>query len=564
MNAMKISTRLALIAGVLCTLMAALGAYGIHALSRANDAIHTLYEDRTVPAAQIGQIRELLLANQLQVLQAVARPGIAATDQIAQIDANRRLIDKTWAAYMATYLTPEEAVLAATFVKVRAAYLQDALVPMRDALLAGHFDEARELALSVMPQRYAPVHDAAEALLQLQVDVAAAEFRQAGVNFENARLVAAVATVLAILVAALLSGMLSRSIGRALGAEPRDVKRIVDAVSQGDLTQPVTVRDRDDGSVMAGLRTMQENLHAIVSRVRHGADGVATASAQIAAGNVDLSARTEEQASALEETAASMVQLTTTVRQNAENARQAHALAQSASAVAVQGGEVVGDVVRTMKDIDDSSRHIAEIVGAIEGIAFQTNILALNAAVEAARAGEQGRGFAVVATEVRALAKRSSDAAKEIKDLIAANVERVARGSALVGQAGHTMEEIVVRSTRVADLVGEISSASTEQSAGVGHIGEAVVQLDQATQQNAALVEQGAAAAESLRRQAGALHHSVSAFHTDAGEAPLPGLDLDAPRARAAMAQAPACASRATRAAQRPLTLANEGPWQQF
>ena len=296
----------------------------------------------------------------------------------------------------------------------------------------------------------------------------------------------------------------------------RPIERAVRAAEQmaaGDLTVELKCEGRDEtAQLLQALSGMKDNLAAIVGGVRGNADGVATASAQIAQGNQDLSQRTEEQASALEETAASMEELSSTVKQNADNARQANQLALSASGVAVKGGEVVGQVVDTMKGINDSSKKIADIISVIDGIAFQTNILALNAAVEAARAGEQGRGFAVVASEVRNLAGRSAEAAKEIKSLITASVERVEQGTTLVDQAGVTMSEVVASIKRVTDIMGEISAASSEQSAGVAQVGEAVSQMDQATQQNAALVEQSAAAAESLKGQAQQLVQAVAVF----------------------------------------------------
>jgi len=264
---------------------------------------------------------------------------------------------------------------------------------------------------------------------------------------------------------------------------------------------------------------MQAQLSRIVGAVRQSADNISTASNEVAQGNNDLSARTEEQASALEETAASMEELSSTVKQNADNAKQANQLALGASTVAIKGGEVVSQVVTTMKGINDSSKKIADIISVIDGIAFQTNILALNAAVEAARAGEQGRGFAVVASEVRSLAGRSADAAKEIKTLITASVERVEQGTALVDQAGTKMSEVVDAIKRVTDIMGEISAASQEQSAGVAQVGEAVTQMDQATQQNAALVEESAAAAESLKAQAQQLVSAVSVFKLSQGDA---------------------------------------------
>jgi len=294
---------------------------------------------------------------------------------------------------------------------------------------------------------------------------------------------------------------------------------VADRVRDGDLTVPVRDEARDEFSpLLASLNEMQNSLTRVVSNVRSGSDSVATASAQIAQGNQDLSARTESQASALEETAASMEELGSTVKQNADNARQANQLAQSASTVAVKGGDVVSQVVDTMKEINDSSKKIADIISVIDGIAFQTNILALNAAVEAARAGEQGRGFAVVAGEVRSLAGRSAEAAKEIKALITASVERVAQGTVLVDQAGSTMEEIVSSIRRVTDIMGEISAASSEQSAGVAQVGEAMVQMDQATQQNAALVEEMAAAASSLNGQAQDLVQAVAVFKLAQGQ----------------------------------------------
>ena len=288
---------------------------------------------------------------------------------------------------------------------------------------------------------------------------------------------------------------------------------VAQAVAEGDLSGRVAVQGSNEAAQLLGaLARMSERLREIVQSVRHNSDGVATASAEIASGNLDLSQRTERQASALQETAASMEQLGSTVRASADNARQANQLALSASTVALQGGDVVGQVVATMKGINDSSRRIADITGVIDGIAFQTNILALNAAVEAARAGEQGRGFAVVASEVRSLAQRSAEAAKEIKGLISASVERVEQGSELADRAGSTMSEVVRSIQRVTDIMGEISAASSQQSAGVGQVSSAVGQIDQATQQNAALVEESAAAAESLKQQAERLVAAVAVF----------------------------------------------------
>ncbi|MES2952136.1 MAG: methyl-accepting chemotaxis protein [Pseudomonadota bacterium] len=309
-----------------------------------------------------------------------------------------------------------------------------------------------------------------------------------------------------------LSVLITRSVLRQLGGEPAAAADVTHRIAQGDLTVDIPLKSNDTSSLLHAIKSMRDSFSGIVGQVRTGSEGVATASAEIAEGNNDLSARTEQQASALEQTAASMEELGSTVKQNADSARQANQLAQSASSVAVQGGKVVDQVVETMKGINESSRKIADIISVIDGIAFQTNILALNAAVEAARAGEQGRGFAVVASEVRSLAGRSAEAAKEIKMLINASVERVEHGTALVDQAGSTMNEVVSSIKRVTDIMGEISAASNEQSQGVAQVGEAVTQMDQATQQNAALVEEMAAAASSLKSQAQDLVQVVAVF----------------------------------------------------
>ncbi len=322
------------------------------------------------------------------------------------------------------------------------------------------------------------------------------------------------ALVLMLLLAgAAASGVLAWAFVKSITGPVHEAVAVAQAVAQGNLRVDVPVHGNNElGQLMRALADMRDNLARVVGEVVQGAQSVATASTQIAQGNSDLSNRTEQQASALEQTSASMEQLGATVQHNADNARQANQLAQAASTVAVRGGEVVGQVVHTMRDINDSSRKIADIISVIDGIAFQTNILALNAAVEAARAGEQGRGFAVVASEVRSLAGRSAEAAKEIKTLISNSVERVGHGTALVDQAGATMEEVVNSIKRVTDLMGEISSASSEQSSAVGQVVEAVTHMDRTTQQNAALVEESAAAADSLRTQAEQLTHTVAVF----------------------------------------------------
>ncbi len=343
-----------------------------------------------------------------------------------------------------------------------------------------------------------------------------------------------------------LGMLITRSLTRQLGGEPAYAAEVAGRIAAGDLVSEVDVRDGDRGSLLFAMKSMRDRLATIVTEVRAGTDAIASASSQIASGNMDLSSRTEEQASSLEETASSMEELTSTVKQNADNARQANVLAMTASTVATQGGAVVDQVVDTMNAIDASSKKIVDIIAVIDGIAFQTNILALNAAVEAARAGEQGRGFAVVAGEVRTLAQRSATAAKEIKALIGDSVDKVGAGGKLVGQAGATMHEVVESIQRVADIMGEITAASSEQTTGIEQINQAVIQMDNVTQQNAGLVEEAAAASEALQDQAAKLSELVSVFRVAAGhDAPPRRQDKAAPAAR----PAPAAAARQAAAA---------------
>jgi methyl-accepting chemotaxis protein len=342
--------------------------------------------------------------------------------------------------------------------------------------------------------------------------------------------------------------MISRSLRKAV--------KVAETVAAGDLSSRIEIETRDEtGQLLKALKEMNDSLAGIVGDVHAGADAIVSASSQIAAGNLDLSSRTEEQASSLEETASSMEELTSTVRQNAENARQANQLAASASDIAVKGGDVVSRAVSTMGAINDSSRKIVDIISVIDGIAFQTNILALNAAVEAARAGEQGRGFAVVAAEVRTLAQRSAAAAKEIKELIGDSVDKVDSGTKLVNEAGVTMEEIVASVKRVTDIMAEISAATQEQSDGIEQVNRAISQMDQVTQQNAALVEEAAAAAESMNAQAHKLTEVVSFFKTAAMPAAIAG-----PSAAVATRQAEKPASVAIAARPARVTVKSSAP----
>ncbi|MFZ6644111.1 methyl-accepting chemotaxis protein [Undibacterium sp. TJN25] len=330
--------------------------------------------------------------------------------------------------------------------------------------------------------------------------------------YASARISVIIFGAIALLTGVIASWLITRSLLKQLGGEPQYAAEIAGQIAAGDLSVDVVVADNDKTSLLHAMKEMRDSLVNIVGQVRTGTDTIATASEQIASGNLDLSSRTEQQAGSLEETASSMEELTSTVKQNADNARQANQLAVSASEVAVKGGTVVAEVIGTMGSINDSSKKIVDIIGVIDGIAFQTNILALNAAVEAARAGEQGRGFAVVASEVRNLAQRSAQAAKEIKVLINDSVQQVDAGAKLVDQAGATMQDIVSSIKRVTDIMNEIMSATSEQTSGIEQINAAIMQMDDVTQQNAALVEEAAAAAGSLQTQANNLAQVVSTF----------------------------------------------------
>ena len=415
-------------------------------------------------------------------------------------------------------------------------------------------DEA--LAAQILDQQFTPAATAYQEVVQQLVAMQHANIAAAAqANQESAaasrRLIGALAA-LAVLLGAVSSWLLARGIVRPI----REAVRLAETVASGDLTRRIEANGRDEtGALLRALRHMNDSLVAIVTEVRASTDTISDASGEIAAGNLDLSSRTEQQASALEQTAASMEQLTGTVRQNADNARQANQLAITASNVAVDGGAVVGQVIATMGSINESSRKIVDIIGVIDGIAFQTNILALNAAVEAARAGEQGRGFAVVASEVRTLAQRSAAAAKEIKLLIGDSVDKVDIGAKLVDQAGATMEQVVESIRRVTDIMAEITHASQEQTGGIEQVNAAIGQMDESTQQNAALVEESAAAAGAMQEQATKLAEVVSVFKLDAQAvapvAPATARTLVAParpaaRASKAKPAAPAAASRTT------------------
>jgi methyl-accepting chemotaxis protein len=519
MNNLKVSTRLTMLIGVLLALLAAIGSLGLFGISESNDALKTVYADCIVPSTQLGEIRALQLTNRMDLNISLVTPTPEKiAEMAAQVEANVAKANKIWDDYAAANAAPEEKRIAKTFVESRRQFVQDAVMPALVALRANDLPEARRLVTEKVRPLFTPMQQGLDALVKFQIDEARRQYEEAATRYATIRAISIAAILGGVLFAAIFGFVLVRSLARQLGGEPGKAAEVARNVAAGDLGVAIALDHGDTTSMMAQLKGMQTSLAKLVSSVRQNSESVATASAQIAQGNLDLSQRTEEQASALEETAASMEQLSATVKQNADNARQANQLALSASKVAIKGGDAVGQVVSTMKAINESSKKISDIIGVIDGIAFQTNILALNAAVEAARAGAQGRGFAVVATEVRNLAGRSAEAAKEIKRLIGASVARVEQGTVLVDQAGATMTEVVDSIKRVTDIMGEISAASAEQSAGVAQVGNAISQMDQVTQQNAALVEESAAAAESLKVQALQLVQTVAAFKLAHGE----------------------------------------------
>ena len=507
LNNLKISTRLALAFAALMAMVVCVAAFGLVLAKTTNKSVDTIYNDRIVPLGQLKAVSDIYTGTILESASKVSLGILDPKKALERIEKNTPQAAQQWQAYMDGGRTEDEKRGAAAAMD-RLTKAQPVIAELRTALANGDMFKMETLSKSV-DDVVAPLDKELNQLMDAQLEAVRVEHGLSSSRYSNS-----VAVFGAIVLGALVLGS---SIGWLLiGAITRPLNQAVSIarkVARGDLTQSIDSAGGSETAMMLGaLKDMQEGLVQVVSTVRQGSEGVANASAEIAQGNHDLSARTEQQAAALEETASSMEELSSTVKQNADSARQANQLALTASTVAVKGGDVVGQVVETMKGINESSRRIADIISVIDGIAFQTNILALNAAVEAARAGEQGRGFAVVASEVRSLAGRSAEAAKEIKSLIAASVERVEQGSTLVDSAGSTMVEVVSAIRRVTDIMGEISAASSEQSAGVSQVGEAVSQMDQATQQNAALVEQMAAAASSLKALATDQVNAVSVF----------------------------------------------------
>jgi methyl-accepting chemotaxis protein len=521
---LKIKT---LVIGVLATLLAlmvAIGALGIYSADYSVGVVRDVtLADQKNTASQTA-IRLEMEMGRSQILQALQHNPVLSWSQLHdhaltvhwdQIDAIAARAGKRWEEYLAAIGAPEEKRMAQEWYAksdgLGIAHVREAAALVK----AGQWDEAE----TVLIKKINPSYRNGDAALKELKELTAA--RTAADEAMVVRSVTRTAwTMAAVLVFGVLAGIaIGWLLVRAITGPLRQATDIATRVADGDLTGTIEADARNEiGALLAALGKMKSNLAGIVGEVRASTDTISSASSEIAAGNMDLSRRTGDQAGSLEQTASSMEQLTSTVKQNADNARQANVLAVSASEVATRGGHVVAQVVDTMGSINASSKKIVDIIAVIDGIAFQTNILALNAAVEAARAGEQGRGFAVVAAEVRNLAQRSAGAAKEIKQLIGDSVEKVDSGARLVDQAGITMKEIVTSIQRVTDIMGEITTASQEQTSGLEQINQAIGQMDAITQQNVALVEEAAAAAGSLQDQAGVLAKVVSVFRLDPAE----------------------------------------------
>ncbi len=513
----KIGTQLLVAFMALIVLTAGLGGYAILQLAKVKGASDALNSHWMPSIGHTTSIRASLIdLGELQAKHTRAADAGYMDEYEEKMKALAATVDKRLSDYQGLITDEEGKSLFGTFFKSWKTYLdfnQKVIALGR----AGKQEDAKDISEGAGKSSLDDAVTTIDKLTQLNFDGGKQDALYANQVYDSSKFGTLLLLSIAIALGVLLTLAITRGLLRQLGGEPAYATSITRRISGGDLAVDVHIKADDDSSLLFEIRAMRESFSGIVREVRSGSEGVATASAEIAQGNHDLSARTEQQASALEQTAASMEELGSTVKQNADSAREANQLAMQASAVAARGGAVVAEVVGTMKGINDASRKISDIISVIDGIAFQTNILALNAAVEAARAGEQGRGFAVVASEVRSLAGRSAEAAKEIKTLIGTSVERVEMGTALVDKAGTTMAEVVDAIQRVTEIMGTISAASSEQSAGVAQVGEAVGQMDQTTQQNAALVEQMAAAASSLKSQADELVNVVSVFRLEGG-----------------------------------------------
>ena len=579
---MKVGTRLGLGFGLVLLMLALVALVGIHSLQSVGSLSQKMVTDVLVKERLVTEWHSLTDVNGARTMSVVDNPDAALQARLdGPMKANSQRISDIQKALAALEKNAAEAPLYADITARREAY-RSAREAVFKEKKAGNLDAARKLASERLEPDLAGYLGAITTLRQFQSAQIKSLSTDIQAEFARGQLLSTVIGLLAVATGILIAWLITSSLLKRLGGEPDAAAEIAGRIAAGDLNVVIAIAPKDRSSLLFAIRAMRDNLSNMVGEVRQATDSIATGSREIASGNLDLSSRTEEQASALGQTAASMTELTSTVKQNADNARQANTLAESASAMALKGGEVVGEVVTTMSSINESARKIVDIIGVIDGIAFQTNILALNAAVEAARAGEQGRGFAVVASEVRTLAQRSAAAAKEIKALIGDSVEKVNQGSRLVDQAGSTMGEIVDSVRRVTDIISEISAASTEQTGGIDQINVAITEMDQVTQQNAALVEEAAAAAEAMQDQAARLAQLVSVFQLAGAQgapAPVavpriatarvparPAITAAAPTKIRVPARAPApviAASPAQPARQAPVA-AHGGDWEEF
>jgi len=506
---LKIGVRLSIGFGILILMTLGMGGTGLQRFAEVNTVNSRIIEKDWVKAEAANVINATTRANARNTMELLIADDATQASRVKQsIESNKQIISAALDTLKQLIYLPEGQALLATLTERRTAYVASFSKVLKQ-IDAGD----KTGAIQTMNSETLPALDALQepivALTNLQKKIVVNSSAEVRDRIASATALLIVLTVAGLFVGVGLTWFISRSITRPLS----EAVHIARTVASGDLTTKAQITTKDEcGQLLQSMQEMNDSLVRIVNQVRGGADLMAAATHEIADGNMELSSRTEEQASALEQTAASMEQLASAVRDNFESGMHANRLAESAAQVAAKGGAVVGEVVQTMEAINISSRKIADIIGVIDGIAFQTNILALNAAVEAARAGEQGRGFAVVASEVRSLAGRSANAAKEIKTLISDSVGNVTEGCRLVEQAGSTMDEIVVHVRRVADLMGEITTASKEQTTGIEQVNQAVAQMDTVTQQNAALVEEAAAATQSLDHQANSLVHAVSIF----------------------------------------------------
>jgi len=516
---LKVGTRLIAAFVVVSAISAIVGAIGIVNMRKISNAANQLYANQLLGVSYVkdANIDLIKVGLAMRSMLLASNAGQRSKAQ-AEMESSGAALNADLAKARPLFDNEKGKATLAKFDKNWAAYA-DKISEFKTLAEGEKFAGDDDISATFLNRHVADVVNKTDSILAELNQVKESDAKQASVAATDLYKHSSMFMLLLVGGSALLGialGILSsHMLLKQLGGEPGYAVEVVQRVATGDLSVPVEVNGKDERSLLAAMRTMQEQLTGVVSGIKGAAEAIGSGTKQIASSNADLSQRTEEQASSLEETASSMEELTSTVKHNAENAKQANQLALGASTVAIKGGEVVGQVVTTMSSINESSKKIVDIIGVIDGIAFQTNILALNAAVEAARAGEQGRGFAVVASEVRNLAQRSAAAAKEIKTLIGDSVDKVGAGTKLVDEAGKTMEEIVASVKRVTDIMSEITAASQEQSAGIEQVKQAITQMDEVTQQNAALVEEAAAAAESMQEQAGNLAQAVAVFKVD-------------------------------------------------